>query len=347
MEDKTSLTPINKKPIFITTVILLISLIGTIIAGYITKGAVASRQERLFYRQADQIANTYYSKLYTQITILEGLKGLWNSNGGFTQSSFSKYLESFDLNAIDRTGVSSYFFTPAVKEEDLISFSKQVMSEKNLPSAYKSFTIHPESNQSTRYPAIYAVPMEGREGSIGLDFSTFPERLDAITYARDTNALATTKAVTLQSTGMPGFFFIMPLYKPDLPIDRAPERKLAFAGAIGAIFRSESAFEQIFGGDDPYPHINFHIYQGDATTEDRLLYDSDSDFDHASPRFTTMRIVRLRNQTWTIVVESKPSFTLIDREEKLPFIVFTLGFLMTFVLGVYAFIQISRLPRTR
>ncbi len=343
MDTQLPSSPVSKRSIYIASVTLLLTLSTTIIAGLITQQAVSIRLQRFFNREADQIANTYYNKLHTHITILEGLRGLWNSSNKFTQASFNAYLSSYDLFSLDKSGVSTYFYIPTVSSSAVASFEAQLRQEKINDYAYQKFALHPQSNLDVRYPVAYGYPLKGRETALGLDFATFPERLDAITYARDENKLATTKAVTMQTTGKPGFFFLLPLYQPNLPLERTPERKTAFAGVVGAAFRSESAFEQIFGGADPYPDLNFHIYQGEATTADRLLYNNDPAYTPVKPRYSTTRIVRLQGQTWTIVVQSKSSFRLLDIEQRLPLLVFSFGIIMTLILAIFSLSKLAKI----
>lgn len=324
----------------------MVALSVTGIGGYITKQTVDLKLNDFFNRQADQIANTYTNKLNTQITILEGIRGLYNSAGEFSAHSFDDYLSSIDLSTADRSGASSYFYIPAIKQEELSKFTSQIRSEKDADPIYKTYTVKPDSIQDYYYPVTYISPIAGRESSIGLDFATFPERHDAIEYARDNNALATTKAVTLQTTGRPGFFFLLPLYLHSKPIERTIERREAFLGVVGVAFRSESAFEQIFGGTDPYPYLDFQIYQGDATTPDRLLHDHNPDLTIENPRFETIRKVKVQNQSWTITVQSKSSFGMSEKEQRLPAIITITGLVMTLLLLIYSLYSLNKIYRS-
>ncbi|MFZ2199560.1 MAG: CHASE domain-containing protein [Microgenomates group bacterium] len=332
-----------KNTIMPAILVTLASLLGTISAGYITSRAVNIRLQDNFNREADQIANTYYTKLHTHVTILEGMRGFWDATGNFTQHNLTDYLQSLDLDSIDKAGVSAYFYIPAIAKDNQRIFEKNVKNEPNTPSVYSTYTIHPSSTEQFLYPLTYGYPLAGRENVIGLDYGTISLRKDAIEYARDTGSLATTLAMTLQTTGNPGFFFFLPLYKSRLPLERLPERRLAFAGVVGASFRAESAFEQIFGGSDPYPYLDFQVYQGAATTPNRLLYDHDKNFTASKPHFTASRLIRLQDQTWTILIESKPSFSLVDPEQKLPVYVFAFGIIMTISLALFSTYKLSRI----
>lgn len=323
--------------------VTLLTFSATLGAGYITKQAVNTKLGNFFAHQSDQIGSAYYERLYTHITILEGLRGFWNASRGFTQNNFSTYLKSLDLNAIDKTGVSSYFYIPAIPHANIANFEKTIQQEEGTPPLYKKFAIHPQSTQAIHYPVTYFLPVIGLEKSLGFDFAGFSERLDAINYARDENTLATTKAMTLMSTSKPGFFFLLPLYDRSLPLERLAQRQKAFIGVVGAVFSSESSFKQIFGGEDPYPLLDFQIYQGAASTPDRLLYDHDENFTAVSPRFETSRIVTLQNQTWTINIQSKPGFSLSDPEERLPIIVFVSGILATLIFAIFSAFNLAKI----
>lgn len=316
---------------FLTSVAIvgLVMIVSTGIAGYITRNVANLRLKDFFDRQADSISNTYYSNLYTHITVLEGFRGLWNVEGSYDHESFTTFINSLSLDSTYEAGISSFFFIKPVSPSGITSFENKIKNEPNLPEPYNTFNIHPESNKDTLYPVTYVEPVKGRESTVGLDFSTFPDRLAGIEYARDNNALATTQSLTFVSTSKPGFFFFLPLYKPGLSLERTQERRDAFEGVVGAAFLSESAFEQIFGGDDPYPHLDFQIYQGEATTEDRLLHDHDSSYTAHNPDFEATRIIRLQDQTWTIKIQSKPSLALGNSESRLPILVFFFGLIAT------------------
>ncbi len=322
--------------------ITLITLAVTVLGGYVTQQALNERMRDFFNRQADQIASTYYNKLNAQVTILEALRALWNTNGSFSQKSFNTYLDSLVADTLDHSGVSSYVYITAVENNALGQFEKEMRRETIRPDVYREYTVHPASTQAY-YPFVYIYPLSGRESAIGLDFSREALRLDAITYARDHNALATTKPLVLQTTGKLGFFFLLPLYQPGLPVERSPERKAAFTSFVGLVYRSDTAFRQIFGGEDPYPYLDFQVYQGAATTSDRLLYDHDESFTAQNPRFQTTRLVRLYDQTWTIQVQTKDTFSLGEAEQRLPVYVFAGGLVMTLLLVCYSFYSLTKI----
>lgn len=301
-----------------TVLVAVVFLATTFTAGWITQQVVSSRLEGFFQSQADQIADTYHDHIQTQVLILEGIRGLWNASEKVTLNEYNVYLDSLDLASIEQSGVSSYFYIRAVPRVDI----------PNL-----QFKIHPESSSDPVYPVTYVYPLKGRETTIGLDFGTYTERLAAINYAKDTGLLTTTGNTILQTTGKNGFFMMIPLYNPKLPLETVAERRIAFVGLVGAAFRSESAFKQIYGTTDPYPHLDFQIYQGETIERQHLLYDHNEWEVEKPPKFETKRTIRLGGQTWAVMIQSKPSLTLGDSEGRLPVYIF-LGGLISTILAI-------------
>ncbi len=334
---------LKHKRALIAIITILVLLVGvTFAAGWLTQGVVRARVERLFGLQADQIASTYNHSMITNILMLQGLRAYWNSVGRFDYHNFSTYVDSLSTNLQDKTGFSSFFYIKAVQNIQVGSMIKSIKREPNIPEIYQTYKITPPSNNELVYPLVYVTPLSGRENVLGLDFASKPDRYEAVLYARDHNALATTMSLTLQTTGDPGFLMMLPLYTPNTQIERLADRRANFAGIVAISLRSDEAFDEIFGKDDPYPYLDFQIYQGEATTSDRLLYDHDPSFDQTQSNLTTKRVVRLYDQTWTIMVSMKPNFRLGEAEERLPFIVFLVGMLMSIGVGSYFLIQYGK-----
>lgn len=322
----------------VATVCVMLS--ATVGAGWVTKNVVEKRVQSFFERQADQVASTYYDSIFTSVLMIEGMRGLWESHGEFDYSAFSTYVKYLTTNLEHSSGVSSFFYVKQIPQEQKSARVKTLQAEKNIPEEYQKYAIHPESESENIYPVWYVEPLAGRESSLGLDFGTFPDRLSAIEYARDNNNLATTKSVILLTTGKPGFFFLLPVYRPINELERVSERREAFVGLIGAAYRSEDAFKQIFGQDDPYPYLDFQVYQGEEVSSDRLLHDHDPSFVATDPMFQAKRVIRLRGQVWTIMVQSKSGAVFGSQaEEQLPLWVFSIGIVLTTIVTTYFVVE--------
>ncbi|MFZ2199884.1 MAG: CHASE domain-containing protein [Microgenomates group bacterium] len=312
----------------------------TLIAGWTTAQVTKNRLHEFFGRQADQIANTFYTDMVNNVSILQGVRGLWKVQGKFDYVSFSTYIKSLTSNQEHIPGFSGYLYAAALPKSQIKQKEIEIINEKMIPAIYRNFAIKSDLKDEPIYPVLYVEPTGGRERALGLDFAGLPQRKKAIEYARDNNALATTTAVTLRTTGKPGFFFFLPLYKDGLEPDQLGERRDMFRGVVGVAFRSLTAFEQIYGKGDPYPLIDFKIYQGESQDEERLLYHHDPNFVTSKAIFDTVRTVRLQGQAWTVVVYAKPSLALGEPESRLPLYVFLGGALATVGVAIYFVIRL-------
>lgn len=332
--------------IVITTAVSLITLLATFFAAFITQQAINRKLAGFFEQQADQITSRYQLHLSSYISVLGGFRGLWNTRGdSLDHQSFITYVNALSQDSTFESGVSSFFYIVPVPNTERISFENRIKKEHNLPLPYQAFDIHPNSVAKTLYPVVYVEPILSREKSLALDFSTFPERLIAIEQARDQGVLTSTTTTIFVSNNKPGFFFFLPLYKQGLPINTITERQDAFQGLLGVSFRSESVFNKIFGqSNNSYPQLDFQIFLGEVSSGN-LLYDYDPSFTAKNPRFKTVRVVYLHGQTWTILVQSKPAFSLTNSENNLPLVVILTGMIFTIVIINLSLAQLFALQK--
>lgn len=130
--------------------VIIITLAVTLLGGYATQQAISTRLNDFFNRQADQIANTYTNKLNTQITILQGIQGLWNSAGTLTEHSLSDYLTLLDLSSFDKTGASSYFLFPQLPDQiSIVLYQRSKMSQMPRLSTIHSLSTQIQNNRSS------------------------------------------------------------------------------------------------------------------------------------------------------------------------------------------------------
>ncbi len=341
-----SISQQQTKYLFAVGVVSILMFIGTLLASHSAKFALAKKQESFFIRQADLLVDTYHTKLSSYTTILDGFQGLWYVQGDYDYQSFHQYTGSLSPDITYNAGISSFIYLKAVPKKDRLRFERAIKNEENIPTAYSSYRISPDSPAEILYPVVYAEPIDGREAALGRDSSVFPERLSAIEYSRDHNALSTFPPTNLITTGEAGFFLLMPLYDPGSPIENLEQRRMAFRGIIAIGFRSRDAFAYIFGGtEDHFPLLDFQVYQGTTLADKYLLYDHDISFTAQSPDHEISRIVEVQGQAWTVKVQSKPALTLADKEAGLPLLIMLSGFVVTILIVSFSLIQSFRFLR--
>lgn len=85
---------IHKRGVWAVGIVLVIMAATTIGAGWMTAQVTKNRLHEFFDRQADQIANTFYADMASNVMTLQGVQGLWNAQGKFDYKSFSTYVKT-------------------------------------------------------------------------------------------------------------------------------------------------------------------------------------------------------------------------------------------------------------
>ena len=95
------------------------------------------------------------------------------------------------------------------------------------------------------YPVYYVEPLAGNESAVGFDLGSDSVRLAALEQARDTGQPMATERITLvQETGaQAGFLIFIPVYRQEMPLTTAEQRRLALQGFVLGVFRAGDAVE--------------------------------------------------------------------------------------------------------
>lgn len=316
---------VSKRSLIIISIFFLVSIGSTLFAWKITTDVVTYEANQLFLKEVSDIEIWIKERFNLYATAMYGLQAFWEASDEVTRAEWSTYVKNLRLTE-RYPGVSSIIYIEKVDKKDKDSFIRKVRNDKSIPDLNLSnFTFQPDEEKDTYFVVNYIEPLSGRENAFGIDFGREEKRLKALIEAQDTGKLTTTGRITLTTTEQPGFGILIPLYKnQDLE------------GFATTIFRGNEVFNQIFGLEDPFPDLDFEIYDG-GESEENLLHDHDpkqliinSGF---SPKLATKRTLALNGSDWILHVAAKPSFSLTKSQQQLPSIVLISG--LTFSLGIF------------
>ena len=121
-------------------------------------------------------------------------------------------------------------------------------------------------------------PYQTNKRALGFDISSNPARLTALNIATDSGALTiSTRIKLLQDQTQYGVLAIMPLYRPDLPIQTPSEKRLAISSyVVGALRLNDvviSALKHIKTSG-----LAYRLLDSTAPITEQLLYTSDEFF---------------------------------------------------------------------
>jgi diguanylate cyclase (GGDEF)-like protein len=123
------------------------------------------------------------------------------------------------------------------------------------------------------FPVLYASERGNPNAIYGFDLNDGGMRENTIERARDSNELAASKSLALQTaTGdRRGFFVVLPIYRPHAPHETVEERRANLVGFVQGVFKIDLMVDTILSGIKA--PIDFVIYPSsiELTTEPLLV----------------------------------------------------------------------------
>lgn len=281
--------------------VLAISLILTFAAYWIANHQVEVRAHDRFHFRTVEISDAIQERLLMYEQALRGGVGLFDASEFVSRGEWRAYVDSLNLKkrlpGIQGLGVS----IPVLPSE------KAAVIERVRAEGFPEFSIVPEGERSLYSTIIYLEPFDWRnKRAFGYDMWSNDMRQQAMMRARDTGEPATSGIITLvQETAKDvqrGFLTYLPVYDVlPMPIT-VEERREHFFGWVYAAFRAGDLMAGILGATDR--EIAFEIYDGEAPSEETLLYDSDGYLSisrgTADHLFTHTEKLLLQGRPWTI-----------------------------------------------
>lgn len=300
-------------------------LVGTLgltawVTGYIED--TAQDKDKIRFQNAIQrTENSIENQLKTYVAMLQGGSGLFSASDAVDREEFRTYVNRLLLKdhypGVQGIGFSRRY--PASERQEIAA----ALSVEGI----RNFTLYPTYDRSVYYPIVYLEPLDQRNRkALGYDMFTEPARRAAMAQARDEGRPVASGKVTLvqeiDEEKQAGFLIYVPVYEGGNIPGTVTERRTRLKGFVYSPFRVDDLMDGIFGAE-PYPFVNFQIYDGTTMAPESLLYSSRSEQREArdyQPRFTTTLPVSVAGRRWTIVYTTKPSFDDTSSIGLVPFV---------------------------
>lgn len=175
-----------------------------------------------------------------------------------------------------------------------------------------------------RYIIKYIEPLQDNRSAHGLDIGAHPVRREAAERALRVNDAALTGTIQLvqDEQHVAGFLYLLPHYKPGMPLETLEQRTEALMGWVYMPMLGPKVFEGLNALSNH--QLDVHVYDGEALVGSNMIYDADghmvgdheADFNHQDEADSLYRAtvpVELGGRTWTLGVRSLSSFELASR----------------------------------
>ncbi|WP_221798383.1 CHASE domain-containing sensor histidine kinase [Oceanobacter mangrovi] len=277
--------------------VLVLSLILTVSAWYISAENAEQKSRALFEYQASQIIDLVQERMAKYEEALWAGVATLNVKDEFTRSDWKKFADTLHIQ--DRypgiNGIGVIHYVPPAKKDAYLSWLRLEMPD---------YTIHPEHSNPEFWPIAYIEPQSDNLKAVGLDVAHEANRYNAALKARKTASVQITGPITLvqDTRKTPGFLFYAPWFSQD-----SRERLYGKGNFLGLVY-SPFIMHKLMGGTlaNSNRQVNFSIADGEVELYNELTERSEN-YD-ASPLFTTRQTIELYGREWTFVVQSSTLF---------------------------------------
>jgi len=213
--------------------------------------AVSAWEERLAKAQFNDVAGDYASALQNgldeDLGKLVAMRAFYDSSVVVDPDEFdlftSRILEGHDSKL-------RVIWCPRVSRDERAEFERK-QSEKGLVDySIKTWAMtgpsSPSPERDEYFPVLYSTTASKMTATLGMDLNSEPVRSQAIQRARDGNVMATAQNVLLRNPiggDRCGFFVVVPVYRPGLPLDSAEERRRNILGIIVGAFQTGAVLD--------------------------------------------------------------------------------------------------------
>ena len=321
-------------------VVLVLALILSATAWYLTEVATQQRIEDRFTFRADEIQAALRSHLSAYELVLLGGAGLFSVSNGISAAEWRTYVESLELSST-YPGISGVGVSWVVPPGQVATFEQQQQQKGT-----EQFRIWPEGPRDIYTTIVYLEPLNWRnQRAIGYDMFSEPIRRAAMERARDTGETAVSGKIKLvQETKrdiQAGFLMYVPLYERGALIDTVEARREALRGYVYSPFRVEDLVRGVF--QRRLTTVALEIYDGTEISEDNLMYRSPTLQQVEQPAsLQTVRRMNLDGHIWTLRFTALPPM-LQAGAYSLPAIILVSGLTISLLL----FVVVWTLVRTR
>lgn len=261
----------------------------TVLGAHFARVAEQSRRQHAFETEVQQTADAIVNRLQTQIALLRGTAGLFET-GRVSEESFSKYVAGLKLDR-NYPGTLAIGFAQLATPETVATIEQQVRRR------HPNFKVWPTDMRPERYPIVMIEPLNSVNlRALGYDMFSERTRREAMARAKRTGEPALSGQVRLvqegSDTGQPGFLIYVPVNRDGAGVEGFAYSPLRVGDFIGNI---------TYGGGAP--EVNFKIYDSGPTKT--LMYDSGKET-QTNPDLLAVRRLAVGGHSWEIQFSGIP-----------------------------------------
>src|SRR5258706_181909 len=218
-------------------VVLVLGLVVSFGAWRVTEQQIDGEAAGQFQRETTRATEAIDRRIQDNLSLLIGLKGLFDASDRVSREEFRLYLSGFKLER-RYSGVRVVTYSQRVKRAEKAAFERGVRRDTSIdPRGYPDFAIKPPGERDEYVSIKYLQPMAGNEAALGLDLAANPvlRRADLALVRDGGEPVASPPLALPVDPGQISFVLRSAIYRRGTPAQTAAQRRQTFQGVIAVV----------------------------------------------------------------------------------------------------------------
>jgi len=260
--------------------VLVIGLIFTLLFSFYIKSEIDTAAVKEFNFVCNEIQLNITDRLNANAMLLYSGTAFFYASQEVSRDEWRAYITNLRIEQ-QMPGTQGVGFSRMIHPEQLEQHIQQIRAE-----GFSEYTVQPDGPRDIYSSIIFIEPFSGRNlRAFGFDMFSEPVRRAAMERARDENQAALSgKVILVQETDsdiQPGTLMYVPVYRHGMPTQTVDERRAALLGWVYSPYRMKDLMQGILGNyrlKNADRHVALQIYDGNTTSTDMLLFDSEAGY---------------------------------------------------------------------
>ena len=312
--------------------VFAVCCVAAFIGWSVSRSQLLDREYDRFQLRVKQITNQINERVVGCERLMVAGRAFLKVNPAIHRDGWRALVDGLDLQRSSR-GVHGLGYILRTTEANL-----PALIEAARADGTPEFSVHPGGHRSDYFVIRFIEPIEANRPALGFDIGSDAIRREAAETARDTGLAALTGRINLvqDQQSKSAVLFLLPLYRPGVPLDSIDDRRAALVGWVYQPIRLADLMAGIVGEDNG--DVDFEVFDGEEAAVDKLLHDDDDSLHALDPEYRcsfrdTVRI-NFGGRTWTLHFTTRPSFDRSSDRSKPAFILVGGLFISLLVAGI-------------
>lgn len=336
----------RKSGLVIPIAVLLIGLMLTFVAVRMVEQNRQNETNARFIALTNVLAKDIQRRITQPVYGIHGARGVYAVKPSVSRQEFRAYVESRNL-PLEFPGVQGFGFAERVFRKDLDVF---VAAQRHDGEPGFAVQARPQANEL--YIVKFFHPGLKISEPLGLDWGSDPVRDEAVGRAISTGQATLSKPIEpLSGRGHYYYLFIVPVFKNGLPTHTLQQREQAIQGFLFAPIVVADVMQDI--GDPVTSQADFALFDDSLNTPQTALFITRPPPANALPtdpdghalaqhRYVAFRNIVVGGHVLKLETWSTPQFEALDNQVSNRIIILLGGTLLSLMLAVLIWLQITR-----